>query len=65
MANIEPAAGGEGTGAEGVADIEPAAGGQEAACWGQIISGAVSGPVNYSFSGDAAETLSDAAACGS
>ena len=63
VAGIEPAAGGEDDG-ESVADIEPAAGDSSAACWNQILEAAVDGPVNYSFSGEAGETLTDTAAEG-
>ncbi|MCB1581155.1 MAG: right-handed parallel beta-helix repeat-containing protein [Rhodospirillales bacterium] len=59
VAGIEPAAG------EDVAGIEPAAGGEEAACWGDALNAAINGSVNYSYSGDPSESLSDAVNCGS
>ncbi|MEZ5815361.1 MAG: right-handed parallel beta-helix repeat-containing protein [Alphaproteobacteria bacterium] len=61
VADIEPAAGDEGN---GVADIEPAAGG-DAACWGDVLTAAVNGAVDYNFTSDPAESLNDTVNCGS
>ena len=57
-ADIEPAAGGEGT---EVANIEPAAGGSEAACWAQVFEGIISGSVNYGFTDDPTAALQSTA----
>jgi parallel beta-helix repeat protein len=64
VANIEPAAGDEVITTAEVQNIEPAAGGGDAACWGQVLSAAVSGSVNYDFTSSPEETLSDSNACG-
>jgi hypothetical protein len=75
LANIAPAAGGNGQDPtpltpEQLAAIAPAAGGgdggtQDAACWSQAIAAANSGAiVNYSFGATMEEALNQAAACG-
>ena len=64
VADIEPAAGDEVLTTAEVQNIEPAAGGEDAACWGQVLSAAVNGAVNYDFTTSPEETLSDSNACG-
>jgi hypothetical protein len=51
LANIEPAAGGEG--------------GQNVSCWGDAVNAAgTGGPVNYSYGGTFEESIAAAASCG-
>ena len=65
LANIEPAAGGDGTDGfdpEDLANIEPAAGGEETSCWAAAGTG---GNVTVSFDGGFGDAALDAAAsCG-
>ncbi len=66
LANIEPAAGGEGEGAADLASIEPAAGGEDTGCMGDVVNKASTGtPASINWGGTTEELLSDAAGCGS
>lgn len=64
LANIEPAAGGNGP--TNPADIEPAAGGgTSSSCLGTALAGLDGGtPATYSYGGDISQNLSAIASCG-
>lgn len=67
LAGVEPAAGGNAPAqtAQNVAAIEPEAGAEDVPCWGRAVSEAGAGKaVSYNFGGSFAESLADAAACG-
>lgn len=66
LANIAPAAGGEGEGAADLASIEPAAGGEDTGCMGDVVFKASNGtPASINWGGTTEELLSDTAGCGS
>lgn len=69
LANITPAAGGEGTSPEALNNIDPAAGGgstQQATCWGDAMGLASGGQaVSMDYGSDSEDILNSAAGCGS